>query len=497
MAIADRPWQRALLLRGGLAGVGLAVVGVAGARVVLDTAAAPGDLAILLATALMALAVGVWAGAPDSADATLPLRDRWLSAAAATAVAGAYGTFSALYQTFYPGPVWRVAGSLIAVAIPSYALGLLLPLLVAWGFRQIEQEEEEVAPWVAVGSVVVAVLAGAVAGILLASHALLPFLNPGSLLMTMAIALLLPLVLPDPDEAAPRETVLFETASPFGSLRVSEVAYPGERQPERRLYLNDEEESGELVRSGAPTLAYVSAAEHWLARTTPPGARYLFLGGGAYTLPRRIAERDREARLLVVELDPEVTRIAYRFFGLNPHHPIDSVHGDARAYLEADLEPTFDRIYVDVYAGREALPYSLVTVEAAARMERRLERDGVVALNLIGSLAGAGARQVWSIVRTFDAVFPNVALYTHLGRDYPDRQNLLLIAARGNELAMPADAGVFDLWPREQWPTASGTVVFHDLLPGREAGRDAGRDAGELAPRSISQPAARPRERRA
>ena len=40
-----------------------------------------------------------------------------------------------------------------------------------------------------------------------------------------------------------------------------------------------------------------------------------------------VAEGDPSARITVVELDPEVTRVAYRFFGLRPEHGIATVHG--------------------------------------------------------------------------------------------------------------------------------------------------------------------------
>src|SRR3546814_6524650 len=76
----------------------------------------------------------------------------------------------------------------------------------------------------------------------------------------------------------------------------------------------------------------------------------------AYTLPRRVAERDPRAAITVVELDPEVTKAAYLYFGLRSEHGIRSVHGDARAFLSrTDDESEFDRIYVDVYGGQESL----------------------------------------------------------------------------------------------------------------------------------------------
>jgi len=452
---------RQLGLWSGLVGWGWSVSALAGAMLVLGDGAASRDAAVVIATALVAFGVGVWAGAVGEDD-TLPFRDRWQAAAALLAVAAAFGTFAALYEGVFPGIHWQVAGLVFGVAVPAYALGLIPPVLVEWYERLRSQVEEESISELPAGVVAVGVLAGAAAGMLIAGFFLSPTTSLASLTMASALALLAPLLVRDVVADSGRESVIFETVSPFGSLRVTEIAFPGERQPERRLYLNGEEESGELVRSGAPTLAYVAAAEQWLSAATPTGADYLFLGGGAYTLPRRIAERDPTARISVVELDPEVTRIAHRFFGLTPHHAIQSIHGDARAYLDASIAE-YNRVYVDVYDGREVLPYSLVTREAAARMGEILKPGGIVAMNLIGTLQGDAIRQVWSIIRTFDEVFPSLALYTHLGPDFPDAQNLLLAASMESDQLFPPVAGMFERWPRQAWPTPDGVTVFRDV----------------------------------
>src|SRR5690606_3918318 len=89
---------------------------------------------------------------------------------------------------------------------------------------------------------------------------------------------------------------------------------------------------------------------------------------------------------------------------------------------------TFDRIYLDVYAGSETLPFSLVTMEAAEALRERLAPQGMLGINLIARSVGEEQKPLWSIVQTFDRVFPRLAVYVHLGRDYPERQNLLLLA---------------------------------------------------------------------
>ena len=74
-----------------------------------------------------------------------------------------------------------------------------------------------------------------------------------------------------------------------------------------------------------------------------------------------------------------------------------------------------------------------------------------------GDPAGEERRQLWSVVGTFAGVFPNVVLYFHLGRDYPERQNFLLACAAEAEHRFPERAGSFERWPRvaPRWSSSS------------------------------------------
>lgn len=473
-----------------LAGAGLGVLGMAGASVFLYEAegllaAAAGVVVTLVA----ALAVGLWAGAPAREAPEPPLRGRWFAAGLATGAAGVFATLWEMYPLLREGALAGIVTLIALVAAPAYLLGLLLPALLAWAERRADEAAlepgDEEAPAEPLGVLVAALLAGVAAGVAVAGVALVPYVGPGPVLLGTGAALILPTLLSEPRAPRRDERVIFETESALGIIRVVEITYPGQRQPERRLYVNDEEESGEQVRSGAPTLAYLAAAEQWFADTAGRGDAYLFLGGGAYTLPRRVAERDPRARITVVELDPEVTRVAYRFFGLRRQHGIVSVHGDARAYLEQARPASFDRIFVDVYGGQEALPYSLVTREAFLALARLLRPGGMLTLNVIGTTAGPGARRLWSIVRTAADVFASVALYTHLGRDYPERQNVLLAASPEPGDEFPQRAGLFEPWPRAEWPETTGTLVFRDLFPG---GAEPGPPPREPAESSASAP---------
>ncbi|HEX9937461.1 MAG TPA: fused MFS/spermidine synthase [Longimicrobium sp.] len=458
--------------RPGLVGAALAIVAFAGGSLMLYEArgalpAAGG----LFATLAVALAAGLWAGAPVD-EPERPPAGRWIALGIALGVAGLVATVWRVYQGERMGGAGRALGLLFVVGIPVYAIGYLLPGLAAWEANRAEDDEGEEEPGVAAPALVSAVLVGVALGAAAAGLVLLPAVAPGPLLLATAAVVTFPLVYPRHLRGARTEQqVLMEEQTPFGTLRVVEIAYPGKRQPERRLYQNDEIESGELTRTGAPTFAYIAAGERLFSQLERPGLAYLFLGGGAYTLPRRVAERDPRARITVVELDAEVTRAAYRWFGLRPEHGIHSIHGDARAVAAGLPAQSFDRVFVDVYDGTETVPYALVTLEGMRDLGRLLRPGGIVVMNVIGVADGEGDRRFWSTIRTAREAFPSLRLYYHLSRDYPERQNFLLAAALEAGVSLPAAAGTFEPWPEAEWPRITGTTVFRDRFADPEARR--------------------------
>lgn len=447
----------------GIAGWAWGITLIVGGSITLDISTSLRGWVVVAAVSILAFAIGLWASDPDTEDVLPPLRDRWLLASSLTALAAIWGTLAPVYSNAFPSIPWKIGGLLLGVAAPAYALGRI-PVRLITSARDLDEDGEDPTDLerFVTGLFMPAFLVGFAAAILVMVLAIPDEWNRGSVMILATFSLLLPFLLRVPAMSRSYETQLAEVGSPLGVWTVTEVDYPGERQPERRLYLNDEQESGELVRGGTPTLAYVAAAEQWLVSSTPAGAAYLFLGGGAYTLPRRIAERDASAEVCVVELDPEATRLAQRFFGLKPHLGIRTVHGDARAFLETAEPASFDRVFMDVYGGSEITPYPLVTRDAALLIAGILRPGGVMGMNLIGTLAGKSAVRFWSVVRTFADVFPFVELWTHRGQDFPDAQNFLLIASM-QEIRPVVVPGTFELWPREEWQVEEDTVVFHDL----------------------------------
>lgn len=477
-----------MLVRAALAGLALGVVAFAAGSLILYEArgvlpAAGG----IVATFAAALAAGLWAGSPGARPDRAPTW-RWVGAGVAVAVAGAFGTLWRFFGWERFGGGARAFALLFLIGIPIYAVGFLLPGLAAWGAGFHPSDDDGEARRRGAEEVVLAVLAGVAVGAALSGLVLLPGFSPGPLLLATGAVLTFPLFFPRETAPAPEsdERVLHQEETPYGTLRVTEIVHPGgKRQPELRLYMDEEIESGELERSGAPTFAYVATAERWLREVTPDGASYLFLGGGAYTLPRRIAEDDPSARITVIEIDPAVTRAAYRFFGLRPEHGVVSLHGDARAVAQTLRPGEWDRVMVDVFGGGEQVPTHVVTAEAVQTVRGLLRPGGVALMNLIGIASGEGECRFWSMVRTVASVFSSVRLYVHIGRDFPERQNFLLAATDDPSFAFPAQAGRFEPWPREEWPSLPCAGVLRDRADGAQTQAAPPAAGGERGGRAV------------
>ena len=173
--------------------------------------------------------------------------------------------------------------------------------------------------------------------------------------------------------------------------------------------------------------------------------RLLFVGGGGYTLPRLVMHEHPHARIDVVEIDPEVTRTARRFFGVPLHGRIRTFNEDARWWSMRAREEPYDAIFIDAFNDL-SVPYHLTTREATQSLERLLRPDGALLANVIDDYARG--RFLASYVRTLESVFGggNVAVVLETRDDLgSDRSTFVVVAAR----TMPRFEGAYVL-PKEE-----------------------------------------------
>lgn len=187
----------------------------------------------------------------------------------------------------------------------------------------------------------------------------------------------------------------------------------------------------------------------------------LFLGGGGYTLPRCAESLFPNATIDVVEIDPAVTSVAYRFLGLPAQTRIRTINSDARWYLmRADRK--YDVIFDDAFNDL-SIPYHLTTREFLRLQKSHLASGGLIAANVIDNVPAGDFFP--SYFRTVQEVFGRENCVVFADRDEYARgaQSTLVIVA-GASASLGAmrvpDRDVEDAFRRNRW-----TVLSDDYAP--------------------------------
>jgi SAM-dependent methyltransferase len=108
----------------------------------------------------------------------------------------------------------------------------------------------------------------------------------------------------------------------------------------------------------------------------------LHIGGGGFTLPRYLAATRPGTQSLVLELDPELVRLAQDELGLRTSAQLEVRTGDARLSIQQLPSNSRDVVIGDAFGGL-AVPWHLTTAEFIAEIDRVLRPGGVYVLNLI------------------------------------------------------------------------------------------------------------------
>lgn len=146
---------------------------------------------------------------------------------------------------------------------------------------------------------------------------------------------------------------------------------------------------------------YAAVLEPFFQRN--PSFSAFIIGGGAYTFPRYIESRFPEASILVAEIDPAVTQIAYSQMGLNPTTRIKTRNLDARILVQLEGRPdSYDLIFGDAF-NDYSVPFHLTTLEFTRMLADMLRPDGVYVANIVES--GRYGRFLRAYTRTLLRVF--------------------------------------------------------------------------------------------
>ena len=282
------------------------------------------------------------------------------------------------------------------------------------------------------------------------------------------------------------DELLYETESRYQYIQVVQ------RGEARYLRLNE----GVAVHSVWRPDSVLTGGEWDLFLTVPPllgrpVERVAILGNAAGTIARAYAVFYPRAEIDGVELDPEVSRVGRRWFGLGDNPRLRVRDADARPFL-ASTNRRYDLIVVDAYR-QPYIPFYLATREFFRLARERLRPGGIVALNvasvprdreLARSIAGTLAvelPQVWTwkplrfnqLVLGLSEPMPRHELVRRLGMLAPRLRVLGELFAAGVRPAAPIDDPWTDDRAPVEWITdrmilefaAAGGELDEDPLP--------------------------------
>ncbi len=141
----------------------------------------------------------------------------------------------------------------------------------------------------------------------------------------------------------------------------------------------------------------------------PDAASALVIGVGGAGLCRILDEKGVTVDL--AEIDPEVTRIAKRYFGLRESLPVVTLDG-AEALRRATK--LYDLLFIDAYHAND-IPVHLVLPEFFALAASRLAPRGILALNCMTSTGPSGERIWRAVARSAGSALPNLEVFVLAG----------------------------------------------------------------------------------
>ncbi len=171
--------------------------------------------------------------------------------------------------------------------------------------------------------------------------------------------------------------VLYSKASPYTLVSVTE-------DDEGRRYLGFDA-SGALqsvVWPGKPldlVLPYTQVSMAGLAYVPEP-KRILIIGLGGGAMPMFLRKVVPRAHIDVVDIDPDVVKVAKDYFGFKEDARLRAHVGDGRAFVEAK-RPAYDLIFLDAY-GPDSIPEHLATAEFLTSVRAKLTPRGAVVGNV-------------------------------------------------------------------------------------------------------------------
>jgi spermidine synthase len=466
----------------------------------------------ILSITLVSLAIGYWGGgrvAEMAGKAKSPVT--WLTQVFALMPAlAAWAIVAAclIYPfAFAPLANWSLIGGaftacLLLLLLPLVVTSAMNPLLVAIASRESRRADA------GSGFVFFVSTVGSVAGVLVTAFVLIPYMtNYGAVLVVgIVLALLTIAVAISPPVPMPARTAVgavgITAALAAGGLlamadsytgRTATVAYGGVQwhveasmgslfgtvkilrsapDPDTglysRIYFHDGLTQNTVDSQGRSTSFYTYALDGLSRAYRPAMKSVLVLGLGAGMVPMTLA--DAGASVTVVDIDPNASLAASRYFGFDPSK-VSVKETDARTYVR-QCDQRYDVAVVDLFHG-DGTPEYLITREFFRDLKRCLADGGVAVFNTFADLENT--RTYAHFLATLRSELPALQIYRPQW-EHTTHINSFVVASA---LPLPGPAKItFDYVParheKDLWNMlAAPTIMTPKLFEGGEIITDA------------------------
>ena len=211
------------------------------------------------------------------------------------------------------------------------------------------------------------------------------------------------------------EKVLYDKPSAYNNIIVTE-----DESGYRVLRFERNGARQTIAKPGDPTFlgfAYTKVAFAGLALAQDV-KRIMIVGLGGGTMPVFLRHYYPNAHIDVVEIDPDVVKVARDYFGFREDASLRAHVGDGRKFVESVREP-YDVVFLDAFGTRNVPPH-LATVEFLRAVKRSVKPSGVI----IGNIWGRASNPLYdSMARTYQEVFDELYIV-----DVPGTTNKIMLS---------------------------------------------------------------------
>ncbi len=370
--------------------------------------------------------------------------------------------------------------SLALFALPSTLLGMVSPFAARLKTDSVKKVGGTV------GNLYALSTAGSIAGTFLAGFYLIATFTLTQIIIAIALILLsCSLLLTSNKQSAFLKAAIFSITliltllvsnffpnprviskdTQYNSVTIYESRNYKDGRPIRIMSLDNKLDSAMYLDSDELVFDYTKF--YRLAYAYNPNIKkILVIGGAGYSVPKDFLKRG--VQVDVVELDPELTKLAEDYFNLPkpPNRPSLTVyHEDGRTFLNRAQENQYDAILVDAFKSY-SIPYQLTTTQSVTKMKDLLKPGGVVLANVISSIEGSSGTFLQAEYMTFKQSFSEVDIYPVTEPDQGQSvQNLMLVGSFGpgnNPSTDEINSYQQHLWKQ---PIKPGPILTDDFAP--------------------------------